>query len=229
MPLTLLTLVQRSARRLVIKVPTQALTDADATQLVELARETGEDLLKRHEWAILRTRRTFAGAASVALTDDHDRFVGPAQGELWDESLDRPCRGPLDSYAWDLLQARQITAGTPPYWSLIGGVINIYPTPTQDFTYSYVKNNWVIPAAGGTRTTDFASDQDTTIFPDDCMRFGIRWKWREGKSLNYAEALSDYERAVERAISRDRGPRVVELSRRYEDVPDNYWPGEITV
>lgn len=236
MPLTLLQLVQRSAVRLGIAQPQTALTSTAATQLVEFSRESGEDLLKRHDWQILRTRFSFPGTATQALQDDHDRFAPPGQGELWtDATRYSPCRGPLDTLAWDALLERISAGANPPYWALIGDVINIYPAPAAsvNFTYTYIKNAWINPSGGGARVTDWTTDSDTTVFPDDAMRYGMIWRWRQAKGFDYAEDLASAERAIERAISRDRGPRVVNTSNPWAGIPgdpwpDGYWPGTIT-
>lgn len=219
MALTLLQLVQRTARRLGIQVPATVIGSQSGALLLELAQETGEDLLKRHEWQILQGSVTFAGAATKTLATDHDRFAGPGEGELWDLSLRCQCKGPLGIRAWDRIQAEAIAASSPPYWTLRSKIINLFPTPAAsvNYYYTYIKKNWIYTGADTSPSRDtFLLDADTNVFPDDCMRFGMRWKYREAKGFDYSEALSDYERAVERAVSRDRGPREINTASGFD-------------
>lgn len=226
MSLTLLQLVQRSAVRLGIGSPPTALTTVAAAQLIEFARESGEDLMKRHDWEVLKTDVSFTGPLPTqALAEDHDRFLSPAVGELWSIGVDYPCRGPLNDRDWTALALRQI-GSIPPAWSLRNGVINIFPVPavSDEFFYAYISRNWIVPSGGGDRIADWASDADTTIFPDDAMRYGMIWRWRQAKGFYYTEDMATAELAIERAISRDRGPRVVDVARTWDGIPGDPWP-----
>ena len=233
--LSLLQLCQRVARRVGVTAPSSVIGAAAAGLLHEVALETGEDLAKSHDWQVLRVRRAVAGAEVIPFAADHDRMAGPGQGELWDVTTTQsPANGPLDTYAWDSVgvqradrrartllvaprRADQPHARSPPA---------MWNTPTSRRT------GWCWHRGRGLPTPS-SPTADTTLFPDDVMRRGMRWVYLQTKGFAYEEALSDYERAKERAISRDRGPRVVDTAYPWTQgpggYPDNFFAGTITV
>lgn len=226
---TLLQLIQGTAVHIGLAKPDEAFSASDnqTMQLVHLLHDVGDELMTRHDWQALKVVQTFTGAATQALQDDHDRFAGSA--ELWDTSLDSPCKGPLDTLAWDSVNVRESNSAQP-YWALIGNQINLYPTPSASITYryQYISNKWINDVSAGSMVADWTADTDTCIFNDRLMRFGLRYRWKQEKGLSYAEEMEDFERLLEMQISRDRGPRTVSTSPQFEQIPDNWYPGVIT-
>lgn len=77
----------------------------------------------------------------------------------------------------------------------------------------------------------FTADNDTTVLPDNVVRLGIIWRWKKDRGLAYAEHMASYERALERAASRDRGlaALIVRKARPNDSALSGTWPGRIIV
>lgn len=231
--MTLLTTVQKAARKLNIAVPSTVIGNADlnVALLLELAQEEGDELSRRHEWQAItveKTQATLAAVIQTALPSDYDRLVFNA--EIWNRTLSLKYAGPTSARTWQQLQVSQ-TAGIVGWWRLRGGALLLFPAPTagQTIAYEYVSKNWC-ESSGGTDQSAWAADTDVGLIPERLMTLGIIWRWRAAKSLAYAEEMATYEREVERATARDRGAGTLmaPMSNDYDDPPTPGWNQTIT-
>lgn len=222
--MSLLTIIQNAARALNISVPTTVVgnTDLNTALLLRLAQEEGKELARRHDWQKITKEKTFTTTAAAvqasSIASDFDRFVFGV--EIWNRTLSQKYRGPISSQAWQRLQVGQ-AGGIVGWWRLRGGDLLIYPSPTagQTAAYEYVSNQWC-ESSGGTDQSAWAADTDTGILSEDLMTLGIIWRWKQTKGLAYAEEMATYERELEKAAGRDRGPGVIQTSTgRDEDWP----------
>ena len=153
-------------------------TNPTAVRTRRLATRTGRILALDYDWEILRKQHTFntaAGTATYALPDDYDRFEN---GTFWDNANDRPLLGPTSQRDWAWYQSGiGSPVGINKAFRLSGGQIEIYPTPSavEELTFQYYSNEWVTLAAGGTGE-DFEEDDDTTVFDEDLLILGIKWR-----------------------------------------------------
>ncbi len=200
--------------------------DTSARQLLAIAQRAGNTLNKDHAWGNLIRRNTFTATASLS---DFDRFYPVS--EIWDTALGRPITGPLNQNEWTQLLVSGTTGGDK-YWTIYQGAVWIFPDPedTDEFTFSYVSKNWIRPTAGSD-VARWSADSDESLIPEELITLSCIWRWKQSKSLDYAEDLSNFERARERLIGDDRGPRVINTSRpfRGDDWLDNWYPWPINV
>lgn len=186
-------------------------SDPNVPILLRLANQEGKELARRHDWQALLVDYTVPSLGAelqTALPSDFDRFT--ADAEIWNRSSTQKYSFPTDAKTWGRVKAYSVTSGSPGWARLLGNALYITPAPTaaQTLAFPYQSKNWVDPVSG-TNKEAFTVDTDVPLIPARLITLGIIWRWRSNKGFDYAEALSTYEREVERATSRDRGLKVL--------------------
>ena len=234
--MSLLTIIQGAARRIAIPQPVAVIgeTDPQVLALLGFAQDSGDEIARAHAWNVLTVRVTFTGVAANAQTGQppaaFDRFT-PLQ-RIWSNSLRTWLSGPITPDEWDGIVNSGLST-TPGYWTMYQGVINITPAPavTDTFSYSYVSKNWIRPSGGASDGSSdisaWAADTNAALIPERLIILDLISKWKRSKGLDYSEAMEDFEREKEKAIARDRGARVIHMSRPLAVFPDNIWPETI--
>jgi len=208
-------------------------SDPNVPILLRLANQEGKELSRRHDWQVLLVDYTVPALGAelqTALPSDFDRFT--ADVEIWNRSTNQRYVGPTDAKTWGRIQGLGITSGAPGWWRLLGNALYITPAPTAGDTlaFPYQSKYWVDPVSGSNKEA-FTLDTDVSLIPERLLTLGIIWRWRSNKGFDYAEAMSTYEREVERATSRDRGLKVLRPGYgRGDPITDTNWswPGTIT-
>lgn len=208
-------------------------SDPNVPILLAFANEEGADLAERHDWQALLVDYTVPSLGAelqTAFPSDFARFT--ADAEIWNRSTTQRYIFPTDTKTWGRVKAYSITSGSPGWARELGGALYITPAPTaaQTLAWPYQTKNWVHPASGSNKDA-FTLDTDVALLPERLISLGIIWRWRSNKGFDYAEAMSTYERAVERATSRDRGLKVLRPGApRFDPVmaAEWSWPGTIT-
>lgn len=231
MALSLITMVQRVSPRVNLRAPTIALLSQDLNVqiLVSCFQEEGDELMRAHDWNVLTVEYTVAALAAQAQTAmpaDFDRMVDKA--EIWNRSLNQKYYGPSDEREWQEMRSGSISAGYVGWWRMIGGALNLFPTPTAGNTlaFNYISNKWAANA-GGTAQTSFLLDSDIPRLPDHLFMAGARWRYRHSRGFDYAEDMATYERLKEKAASNDRGLTIIRKTSARGELPTPTWPGTI--
>ncbi len=232
--MTLLTICQDVQRRLKLEVSSIFVSALDTTSqhLYALANEEGEALSKRASWQALVSEYTFTSVAEEAQPDGlpsdwNGRFINET---FWNRSEQRKLQGPLSSQEW---QAQKATTASAIFDSfrVRGDTLLILPTASAGHTYAYeyVSDHWA-RSAGGAPKPGFSADDDYSIFDEEILKLGVRWRWERDNELDYAEDFRLYEEAVEDAIARDGSKRTLDMGYRRWDgpyvpgVPEGSWP-----
>ena len=194
-------------------------TDSTARRLLSLANREGKELASRHPWQALVTPASITTdtTGSYSLPADFDR---PMTQTWWDSTNFRELRSATSPETWQILQYGIITAAGITQWVRIrGDNILLFPDTTSGLSlrYEYVTNQWAQNAAGDTFYAAWNADDDTGRISEDLMTLGLIWRWRKSTGLDFEKEESIYNRAVDRAIARDAGRRVVDQSRRKLD------------
>lgn len=231
--MTLLSTIQNAARALNIAVPTTVIgnSDLNAALLLRLAQEEGDELSRRHDWQNITFEKTHTTLAAQlqtgAIPSDYERLVYNA--EIWNRTLSQKYTKVSNANAWQRLQLG-LTGGVTGWWRIKANALYIYPAPTagQTIAFEYVSKNWC-ESSGGTDQSAWAADTDVGLIPERLMTLGIIWRWKQAKSMAYAEELSTYEREVEKASGRDQGAGIIQTGPTYDEdgPPSPYWGGTI--
>jgi hypothetical protein len=232
--MSLLTIVQKACAVLALPVPGLIVGNPDPTvlQLLGLVQEAGDDLaLDEYDWSNLHVLRSFTASGAypepTALPADWQKFAD--NSVIWNNSRLWQLNGPVDAQTWQRNTVIN-TNPVPQIWRILQGDLDIYPNVVgETISFEYLSSYWVKLNAGGTSNI-FASDADTTVFPDRLLYLALIWRWKDAQGLDFESALNKYNRAKESYIASDRAAAPKSLSKPYRgDLPDNYWPGIISV
>ena len=215
--MTMLSIIQDTADRMGITRPTSVVgsTDTQTRQLLALLNEEGQDLTKRGLWQSMTKEYTFVTTATPSQTDtpiptDLDRFIDDS---FFNRTQVRKLRGPITPQEWQAFQAQ-------PLYNLVylafrerDGSFLITPTPPAGDTiaYEYISTNWV-RSSMGVEKDSFTADDDTSFLPEDLLKSGLRWRWKQAKGLPYGEDMETYERDVQRQLGMDGGARALNIT-----------------
>jgi len=234
--MSLLTIVQRTARLLSVPVPATVIgsTDAQVQQLYELANEEGDELSRRPDdgWQALKREYTFLSVAdddqTGALPTDIDYFI---DNTFFDRTTRRELIGPITPQLWQAIKSQPQLNRVFLAWRMRDGKFLITPVPTANDTiaYEYLSTYWA-EAANGDPKTQFDADTDIPVLPERLFQLGLRWRFLKSKNLDYAEDFATYEREVQKASARDGGSTRLDATGRnyyntYNNIPLGNWPG----
>lgn len=180
-------------------------TEPFLVELTDLVNETARGIADEYDWQALTKSHTLNGtgaATSFALPDDFDRM--PKKGEIhsgsWNTLRFVQAR---DLDQWRDFQTMAI-AGTPGRWIILGSEMQILPaiSSTETAKFYYISRNVV----KGDKPK-FTADGDEFMLDERLLTLGLIWRWRAQKRFEYAEDMANYELALSKAISRDKGTR----------------------
>ena len=162
------------------------------------ANEVGRELSRRFDWSDLYEETTVNGTGADALLSLPSGFSRAGKGVS--VSFGGAALRPLTQREWGTLTP---TEGTPRYYLLEGNGIKFWPYMSSGAgaTVGYISENW---CNGG---SEFTSDADTVIFPDELFALGLIVRWRRQKGMDYADFEAEYEAALMDHAKFDRNVR----------------------
>lgn len=211
-------------------------TDPNARLLLRLAQRAGENIAKRHDWSKLTTQHTWTSVAlepqALAFpTASYDRMN--YMSDVWDRTRNLRYIGPSGVKNWQWLQNGAVAgaSGVIGYWRILGGVLNLFPAPPAGNTMAleYITRLWTTDENGTARSSgQFEADADLALVPERLIELEVIWRWLKRHGLDYAEAMSDAERAIELDASRDQGSNVIAAGKGQDvSTQASTWPGVI--
>lgn len=225
--------LQSAAVRLIGKKPSAffSSTDKFAIEVCDLVNEVARDIVKAHDW---RSLTILAGSNGDGVKEGHDLPADydrmPVKVQVW-------------STAWPALffeRARDLdewyqlkvfsTSGAPGWWIILQDKLNIWPIlPSGVQAQWYYISNRFGTDKDGASISEFTADTDTFKLPERLLTLGVMWRWRAQKRLEYAEDLKNYELALSKYITDDKGSNVITVgTQRWPAGVNTPWPGTIT-
>lgn len=186
-------------------------TDAFAKEVRTLANESAAVIGETYDWQILTKLATVTGDGSdtsFALPTDYDRMVMKTNLAGSDSNIDLVKSRDLDQWAY--FQNHGATS-VPGHWIILGGEIQFEPAPALnvEYSYYYITKNVV----SGNKAT-FTADDDVFVLPERLLKLDLIWRWRALKRLEYAEDMQNFEIALSKAITKDKGTRILVSGRQ---------------
>ena len=147
------------------------------------------------------------GQIQYALPGDIRSFVNATQ---WDRNFRWPMLGPLSPVEWQVIVSGISPVGPRIRFRVQDNVMTIQPLPgasqTDQIAYEYVSNAWCTSSAGVPNVASggvcrFATDTDLYLWPEDVLRYGIKWRFRRAKGLDYSQELKTWQDARDFQLS----------------------------
>lgn len=154
------------------------------------------------------------GNESYAIPVDCDHFITQTG---WDRSFRWQLVGPLSPQEWQVLKSGISPTGPRLRYRIMAGKIFVNPVPASldNLVIEYYSTGWC-QSATGTPQTAWAADTDTPTLQDRLFTLGILARFLNRKGLDSSTAQREYEEAVEAAVGRAGGSRVLPLNARAE-------------
>jgi hypothetical protein len=154
------------------------------------------------------------GNESYAIPADADHFI---QQTGWDRSFRWQLVGPLTAQEWQVLKSGISPTGPRLRYRIMDSMIFVNPVPASldSLVMEYYSTGWCQSAAGVPQTA-WAADTDTPVLQDRLFILGIIARFLNRKGFDSSSAQREYDDAVEAAIGRAGGSRVLPINARAE-------------
>jgi hypothetical protein len=154
------------------------------------------------------------GNESYAVPTDCDHFI---QQTGWDRSFRWQLVGPLTAQEWQVLKSGISPTGPRLRYRIMDSMIFVNPVPASldSLVMEYYSTGWCQSAAGVPQTV-WAADTDTPVLQDRLFILGIIARFLNRKGFDSSSAQREYDDAVEAAIGRAGGSRVLPINARAE-------------
>lgn len=200
--MTLLKLINEFCRRTAMPETSIAFGSQDdqIMQIVGLANEIVEDLIRRWNWQVLR--REVVLECSEEENQGQLSVIAPGCSRILNDTIwDRDRRLPIyRENAQDWQWEKALNSDSPlSSYRIMDDCLYISPAqPGITIAFEYQSNAPVVDRSGEEPVYReyFAKDSDEFLLPDVLLLKGLRWRWKEEKGLPYMEAFRSYEDAV---------------------------------
>lgn len=234
--MTVLTAIAQACSVMGLTVPLMVYgsTDREQIELQDVANEVNEGLVRAYDWQALKKVATITGDGTTKdftiLTSAPDYRRMTQKATLWIKSRPfYPYEHIVDSDLWlGIVTSNLIT--TLGQWTIYSDQIHIMPALANADTakFFYISANAVTPISGAAKPR-FTLDTDTFFLDERILRLGIIWQWKANKGLPYAEDMATYEIALQTAIAKDKGSKIITVGKqRYSGLSSEAaWPGKL--
>ncbi len=146
-------------------------------------------------------------------------FRYPVDNTFWDRSRFWSMRGPQSPQQWQLFKSSVIGRASIQRrfrFRSVGGnmVLSIDPVPTDNGSYlvfEYISTAWCKTALGVPQPL-WENDTDVGILDEDLMYLGLKWRLLRRLGMSYAEEMDECERETRRAMAKDGGAAILNLT-----------------
>jgi len=210
-------------------------------RLFAQARKAAKSLARKTQWTALVVEHQFTadGSADFELPED---FWWLVDATAWEVSRYWSMRGAMSPQQWRFYKNSiygratiwrrwriRLPSGAVP--GAAGAKFSVDPpVPAGDhtsrFVFEYVSTNWCL-TANGTTAADWTADTDRSLLDEDVIELGTRWRMLRRLGLSYDEDKDEYERELEKLVSRDGGTAILDIvpHTRREDFIGQYTLG----
>ena len=156
------------------------------------------------------------GQSDYPLPSDFQR---PIDNTMWDRARFWSMRGPQSPQQWQLYKSSVIGRASIQrrfrFREIDGSPhFSIDPVPTDNgsnLVFEYVSNAWC-KSSGGTPQTQWEADTDVGILDEYLIQLGVRWRMMRRLGFAYAEERDEYDREVLKAMAKDGGQAILDMT-----------------
>lgn len=234
--MSLLSVIQDFCKINALAVPTSVTGSTDTTviQLFAVLIEVCEEMVTESKFNVTTQEADWtliAAADQGAMTTICPNGYQYASFEtFFDRTLKRPLVGPVTDTEWQELEALP-TAGTYYKFRIKQDHLWIYPTPTAPLStiaFEYI-SSWYTKSSAGALKARPTDDSDVFLFPENILRKGLSFRWKQVKGLPYQADETQYYNLLNNYIARDKVKRRINVSGPEQElkpgifVPSNSW------
>lgn len=175
----------------------------------------GKTLERENRWVELIQTHTFDTVADQANYDLPTDFRAFANMSQWDRTNSRRLVGPASPLLWQWLKGDVTAGATIDRWFRQQGTqIYIHPTPAaagDTIAFDYYSKNWITLDSDSSTTTDWASDNDTSLLDEELLTMGLKWRFLQAKGMPFEPEYKEYESIKEALLSDNGGKGAIYL------------------
>jgi hypothetical protein len=199
--MSLLTVSKTLALDCGFQAPTNVIgsTDRALVEVISFANEVGQEIARRADWGKMALDVTVTGTGTSAPITIGSNVLKASEGAAAFTSTGGTIRR-LSRAEWPSTNSQ----GTPRYFMLEGNEIQFWPylANAATATVRIQVTGWT--SAGG---NTFASDAETTLFPEELLSLGLIAKWRRQKGMAYQDQEAAFEAAMQQHAAFDNAGR----------------------
>lgn len=232
--MTLLSIVQRTADEAGVPRPTAVAsgTDPGSRQFFALANTVLQELC-RMDWPVLIKDATLPLVPATTAYNTPADFVRLVANTAYNSSNYYAVRNQVSPAEWQR-QKYSMLSGIGQYKMRLAGYpkqIHFTPTPqvADSIVYEYITNERVVQDGGGSYSSLYTLDTDTSIVPEELVQLGIKWRIKMEKGLAYAEDFNYYEATRQQLFAQSISLEDLPVAVRYgvndaQGITDGYVP-----
>lgn len=217
--MTLLSVIQDHCRINALNVPSGIIgsTDTTVSQLFQVLVEVLDEAVTEAKFEITTKEATFVSIATASqgamTTLAPSGFQWMIPETLFDRTLKRPLYGPMSATEWQRIQA---LPNPGPFYKfrIRGGSLLFNPVPAAPFStiaFEYV-SSWCVKSMAGVLQSALLADTDTFVFPENLVKKGLSYRWKQIKGLPYQADEAKFYSLLNNFIIRDKAPGKINVS-----------------
>lgn len=203
-------------------------TNDTAREVVVALNETIAEILESHDWRAVTRYHTIVGNGVLETIDLPDDFIRMPKGaRVWSDRLGGSYTQIVDADTWLGLETRFQTIATNCY-IITDDQIALRPAPGLDEVVRFAYVSDLSVKNGSTYKNRFDNPNDLWLMDDRLLQLGLTYHLRMEQGLNADHEGRKFAMALEKAISRDKGPRILKQATSLSaDGYDPAFPGTI--
>ena len=237
--MTVLSVVQDFCKLNALNVPTTVTgsTDTQVIQLFAIIREICEELVTESKFNVTTQEAIFSTVPTESQGNMEDLAPFGYQFAIFETFYDRtrmlPLIGPLNESEWQEIKALP-SAGLMYKYRIRQNQLLFDPVPSastpSDIAFEYM-SSWCCRNSDGTLLGAIENDTDTFVFPENIIKKGLSFRFKQIKGLPYQADETQYYNLLNNYIAKDKVKRRINVSRGAPVdiqpgifVPSSSWP-----
>lgn len=217
--MSLLSVIQAHCKLHALNVPTSVIgsTDTGVVQLQAIVDEVLGEIVTESDFNVTTQEATF----TVIPSEDQGSIYTLAPNgyqfmifeTFYDRTLGRPLYGPVDETEWQQLKALP-SAGVFYKYRIRQDRLLLYPAPVTPYSlmaFEYM-SSWCVKSSTGTLKAGITDDADVFVFPENIIKKGLMFRWKQIKGLPYQADETQYYNLLNNYIAKDKVKRRIDLA-----------------
>lgn len=217
--MSLLSIIQDHCKLHSLNVPSAIIGSLDTSviQFQAIVQEVLSELVTESDFNVTTQEAVFVTIASEdqgaiqTLAPNGYQFM--IFETFYDRTQRRPLFGPMSETEWQELKALP-TAGICYKYRIRQDHILLDPAPAAPFStmaFEYM-SSWYVKSSAGVLKAAVTSDDDVFIFPENIIRKGLLFRWKQIKGLPYQADETQYYNLLNNYIAKDKVKRRINVA-----------------